>query len=216
EIEQLSKDKDLLEADLRKELDKMNKEIEALKKAKEEMEKELENQKNKSVKDKEKLNNEINKLDDKIYNLSKEKDKLEKDNEKYKEKFENLEDDVKDLRENLEREKDKNNLKDMNLPEGVKVNQWYPEKFVTLPDKKTYDDGEDIDMAGMKMRFTRVIKSNGKYIRETEDVDYRDFKNGYRGWDFNLKTKTAKYEESTNGKMKIVFTFSLKNSNQSW
>jgi HAMP domain-containing protein len=35
----LSKDKDLLEADLRKEIEKMNEEIEALKKAKEEMEK---------------------------------------------------------------------------------------------------------------------------------------------------------------------------------
>lgn len=194
----------------------MNKEIEALKKAKEEMEKELENQKNQSSKDKEKLNNEINKLDDKISNLSKEKDKLEKDNEKYKGKFENLEDDVRDLRESLEKEKDKNNLKDMNLPEGVKVNQWYPEKLVSLPGKKTYDDGESIDMTGMKMRFTRVIKSNGKYIRETEDVDYKDFKSNYRGWEFNLKTKTAKYEETTNGKMKIIFTFSLKNPNKSW
>ena len=194
----------------------MNKEIEALKKAKEEMEKELENQKNQSSKDKEKLNNEINKLDDKISNLSKEKEKLEKDNEKYKGKFENLEDDVRDLRESIEKEKDKNNLKDMNLPEGVKVNQWYPEKLVSLPDKKTYDDGESIDMTGMKMRFARVIKSNGKYIRETEDLDYKDFKSNYRGWEFNLKTKTAKYEETTNGKMKIVFTFSLKNPNKSW
>ena len=34
--------------------------------------------------------------------------------------------------------------------------------------------------------------------------------------DFILKTKTAKYEESTNGKMKIIFTFSLKNPNQPW
>ena len=44
-------------------------------------------------------------------------------------------------------------------------------------------------MTGMKMRFARVIKRNGQYIRETEDVDYKDFKSSYRGWEFNLKTK---------------------------
>lgn len=215
-IEQLARDKDLLEEDLRKELDKVNKEIEALKKAKADIEEELRNQKNQSSKDKEKLNYEINKLDDKIYKLNKEKDKLVKDNEKYREKFESLENDIRDLKESLEKEKDKNNLKDMELPEGVKVNQWYPEKLVSLPDKKTYDDGEDIDMTGMKMRFTRVIKRNGQYIRETEDVDYKDFKKVHRGWEFNLKTKTAKYDESTQGKMKIIYTFTLKYPNQSW
>lgn len=215
-IEQLAKDKDLLEEDLRKKLDKVNKDIEALKKAREDMEEELRNQKNQSSKDKERLNYEINKLDDKIYKLNKEKDKLVKDNEKYREKFESLENDIRDLRESLEKEKDKNNLKDMDLPEGIKANQWYPEKLISLPDKKTYDDGEDIDMTGMKMRFTRVIKRNGQYIRETEDVDYKDFKKGYRGWEFNLKTKTAKYNESTQGKMKIIYTFTLKYPNQSW
>jgi chromosome segregation ATPase len=194
----------------------VNKEIEALKKAKADMEEELKNQKNQSSKDKEKLNYEINKLDGKISKLNKEKDKLVKNNEKYKEKFESLENDIRDLRESLEKEKDKNNLKDMDIPEGVKVNQWYPEKLVSLPDKKTYDDGEDIDMTGMKMRFARVIKRNGQYIRETEDVDYKDFKSSYRGWEFNLKTKTAKYDESTQGKMKIIYTFILKHPNQSW
>ena len=32
----------------------------------------------------------------------------------------------------------------------------------------------------------------------------------------NIKTKTAKYDESTHGKMKIRFSFILKNAEKSW
>ena len=102
------------------------------------------------------MSDKLNELDDRITDLESEKVKLEETDKKQKERIETLEDDVNELKEELETEKDKNNLREMNLPEGIKVNQWYPDKVVRFPDKRRYDDGESIDMNGMKMRFRRV------------------------------------------------------------
>lgn len=216
ELDKLTKEKKELENDLMKEIEALKKEIKDLNKEKNNIAKELESEKAKSEKDKQEMSDKLNGLDDRITNLESEKVKLEETDKKQKERIETLEDDVNELKEELETEKDKNNLREMNLPEGIKVNQWYPDKVVRFPDKRRYDDGESIDMNGMKMRFRRVVKTSDGYKEETKDVYYRDFKNGYKGWNFNLKTKTAKYDESTHGKMKIRFSFILKNAEKSW
>lgn len=148
------------------------------------------------------------------------------DKEKFKEariddledSFKYLVDDIKNLleKEKLENEKDKSSLKKMNIPKGISENQWYPEDLVSNPRKTVYNDGEKINLEGMKVKFSRVIKENGRYVKQSEDIDYDVFKNGHRGWEFSLGATKASYSKAINGKLKIGFKFSLKNQEKPW
>lgn len=209
EKEERKKDKEETDkniSDLNSRIDELNSKINELENAKNKIQKDLDDHKNRSEDEKDKLNRIIGKLDEKISELKEEREKLESSDKKQKDKIENLEKDIYDLKNTLEEERDKNQYKDLNLPEGVKLGQWYPEKVTKYPDKKKYNDGEIILLDGMKMKFRKVIKVNDKYIGETEEVNYSDIKNGYRGWNIILKTKVAKYDPATNGKMQIKFT----------
>ncbi len=130
--------------------------------------------------------------------------------------FKYLLDDIKNLLEKEKLEKDKSSLKKMNLPKGISENQWYPEDLVRSPQKTVYNDGEKINLEGMKVKFSRVIKENGRYIKQSEDIDYDIFKNGHRGWEFSLGRTNASYSKASNGKLKIGFKFSLRNQEKSW
>ena len=130
--------------------------------------------------------------------------------------FKYLLDDIKNLLEKEKLEKDKSSLKKINLPKGISENQWYPEDLVRSPQKTVYNDGEKINLEGMKVKFSRVIKENGRYIKQSEDIDYDIFKNGHRGWEFSLGRTNASYSKASNGKLKIGFKFSLRNQEKSW
>ena len=214
-ITKLSEEKAAMEKDLRDEIAALKDEIKDLNEVKDQVIKDLEDHKNKSQEEKDKLNKEIGKLDGKISDLKDEKNKLEETDKKQKEKIDDLEKALDDLREEFESERDRNELNDMNLPKDVRIGQWYPERVIEYPSKRRYDDGDTIKLDGMKMEFRRVIKENGHYKAETVEVSYDDMKQGYKGWNLNLKTKTAKYDASTNGKMKIRFTMKLAEAEES-
>lgn len=104
----------------------------------------------------------------------------------------------------------------MSLPDGISLNQWYPERLVSLPKKLSYYDGDDIDLDKMVFRFVRYVKKDKKIQYEEIDVEYKDFKVEFKGWNFKLKTKKTLLSSATNGKMKIEFSFVLKDKDKSF
>ncbi len=104
---------------------------------------------------------------------------------------------------------DKSEFMKMNLPKDIRLTQWYPEKIIEFPSKRNYDDGEEISLDGMKMKFARVIKVDGHYKKETLNAEYKELKENFKGWKCKLKTKVARYDEKTKGKMEIKFTMKL-------
>lgn len=117
-----------------------------------------------------------------------------------------------------ELEKLKDELTRMNersIPRDVEIGQWYPDVMKRLPDKRSYIDGEDILLNGMQMIFSRYVLVGNKYEKQTEVVNFSDFRNEYRGWKFNLKTPKALLRDSEGGKMRVRFSFTLNNKNES-
>lgn len=195
-----------------KKLDEKIKEKELVikdKKKEEKDKKKEEDKKNECVNNKDKR---IKELEDRIKVLEKDSSTCRKDdNEKIDiilKEIEKLNEEVKTLREEKE-------LLRQGLPDGIEVGQWYPEDVKSYPNKRSYKHGENIDLNGMVVRFTRIVKKGNSYTKEYENVEYKTFKNGYRGWSFRLKTPKALYTEENKGKMKIKFSFVLSNKEKS-
>ena len=93
------------------------------------------------------MNGKIEELQEIITNLSEEKAKMEKE----------LRDEIAALKDEI------HGPNNVNLPEGIKVGQWYPERVIEYPSKRRYDDGDTIKLDGMKMEFRRVVEENGHY-----------------------------------------------------
>ena len=103
----------------------------------------------------------------------------------------------------------------LDIPKDIEIGQWYPDVMKRLPDKRSYIDGEDILLNGMQMIFSRYVLVGNKYEKQTEVVNFSDFRNEYRGWKFNLKTPKALLRDSEGGKMRVRFSFMLNNKNES-
>lgn len=145
-------------------------------------------------------------------------DRLKIENERLKvperdvEKGNKVASELENLKNELIRLSEKNQLE---LPKGIEVGQWYPDYIYRLPDKKSYIDGEDIVFNGMQMIFSRYVLNGNRYEKQTEVVNYREYRSGYRGWIFNVKTPKALLKNSEGNKMRVKFSFTLSNNNES-
>lgn len=205
---------DILE--LEKRIENLEKEVSSLQKENEKLNKEKSDLKTEN----DNLNNQLV-AKDKLIQIKEDKVKeLEKKIKELKEKasccvnineineisktIKNLENEIETLKEEIKKAK-------TDIPQNITVGMWYPETIMKFPTKRQYKDNENIDLSGMKIRFTKYIKENDEYKMIEEDVDYDVFKNEVYGWKFNLKTPKAIYNKDTNGKMQIKFSFVLKN-----
>lgn len=119
------------------------------------------------------------------------------------------------MEEEISKLKDEVKRTNLDIPKDIKIGQWYPETIIKNPTKRQYKNNEDIDLTGMKIRFTKYVKENDEYKIINEDVDYSTFEDETHGWEFKLKTPKAIYNRDTNGKMQIKFSFVLKNEKKS-
>lgn len=129
-----------------------------------------------------------------------------------------LEKQIKNLKDKLNtknKEIERLKVEILNLPEGIEVGQWYPEKIVKLPNKLSYYDNENLDLEGMVMLFTKFIKKDNGYEKINVNVSYNEFSNIFKGWKFNLITKKALLKNTIKGKMKVEISFVLEDKKES-
>lgn len=163
----------------------------------------------------EKLEREKGILQEELTNLKKELEEKIRTIADLKLEISNLESRISALEQENSNLKDEVKRAKLNIPNDIKIGQWYPETIIKYPTKRQYKNNEDIDLSGMQVRFSKYVKENDEYKMINEEVDFETFKNEIHGWEFRLKTPKAIYNKDTNGKMQIKFSFVLKNDKKS-